>query len=242
MYKLWAFIFTFFVAEAAFGQFTDSVHYYFNYASTGSINKTRDGKSYLLNNGLKFSVQKKRITANLGSSWIYGKQDVNLTNNDFSVALDFNLYQTQRFYYWGLTNYNSSYSLKINNQLLTGLGLAYNLIDKPNQKLNISDGILFDRSDLLLDGDIQEVYSTLRNSFRLWFKFAIWKIVVLENTSFIQNSLEYKDDYSIKSNSGVSLKLNSWLSFNTNLNYNKISRTDRENLLLSYGLKLEKYF
>lgn len=242
MYKLLGLIFTFLIYNDAFSQFTDSTHYYFNYTSTGSINKTQDGKSYLLNNGLKFSVQKKRITANLGSSWIYGKQDTNLTNNDFSVALDFNLYQTPRFYYWGLANYNTSYSLKINNQLLSGLGLAYNLIDKPNQKLNISEGILFDRSDLLVDGDVQEIYSTFRNSFRVWFKFILWEIITLESTSFIQNSLEYKNDYMIKSNSGASLKLNNWLSFNTNFNYNMNSRTDRENLLLSYGLKLEKYF
>jgi len=237
-----AIFFLFLAQTKVFSQFSDSTHYYFNYASTGSANKTQDGNAYLLNNGLKFSVQKKSITANLGSSWIYGKQNSNLTNNDFSTTLDFNLYQTSRFYYWGLANYNTSYSLKINNQLLTGLGLAYSIIDKPKQKLNISDGILFDRSDLLLEGDVQEIYSTFRNSFRLWLKFTIWNLVTLESTSFIQNSLEYKDDYIIRSGNGISVKLNNWLSLNTSYNYNKISRTKRENMLLSYGLKLEKYF
>lgn len=233
----------FYLGSNAFCQYNDSTHYHFNYGSTGSINKTQNNNAYLLNNSLKFGVQKKRITANLSGSWIYGKQNSKLSNNDFSTALDFNWHSSlPRLYYWGLANYNTSVSLKINNQLLTGLGVAYNLIDRPNQKLNISDGILFDKSDLLLTGDIREIYSTFRNSFRLWFKFTMWELVTLESTSFIQHSLNHPDDYILRSANGLSIKLNNWLSFNTSYNYNRIDRTKRENMLLSYGLKIDKYF
>jgi len=36
--------------------------------------------------------------------------------------------------------------------------------------------------------------------------------------------------------------MNKWLSLTTALNYNRVSRTDRENLLLSYGLSFQKFF
>jgi len=231
------------ITSNSFAQFNDSTHHYFNYTSSGSINKTQDGNAYLLNNGLKFSVKKRSFVSNFSNSWIYGKQNKALTNNDFSTTLDFNLYKTlPHFYYWGLANYNTSYSLNINNQLLTGLGVAYNIIDKENQKLNVSNGILYDRSDIVVDNEIREIYSTARNSFRLSFKFTVWSRVILESTSFIQNSLEYKNDYIIRSNSGISIPLTKWIAFNTNFTYNRFNRTARENMLLNYGLKVERYF
>ncbi|WP_353138622.1 DUF481 domain-containing protein [Pseudopedobacter sp.] len=232
------------LTKIGFSQFNDSTKYYINFVSSGSINKTQDGSSYLLNNGFQFQIRKEAIESNFYSNWIYGKQNQKLSNNDFSTTLDFNIYnrKASNLYYWGLANYNTSYSLKINNQLLTGVGLAYNIINKNNQKLNISDGILFDRSDIMLTDNTQEIYSTWRNSFRLSFKFVINKIFTLQSTSFIQNSLDKKADYIIKSNNGLSIKLTNWLSFETKYTFNKISRTKRENQLFSYGLKLEKYF
>jgi hypothetical protein len=231
------------LSPSLFAQFNDSTHHHVSYASTGSVNKTQDGNAYLLNNGLKFSVKKKSFVSNFSNSWIYGKQNKALTNNDFSSTLDFNLYKTlPHFYYWGLANYNTSYSLNINHQLLTGLGVAYNIIDRENQKLNISNGILYDRSDIVLENEMREVYSTARNSFRLSFKFTAWKRVVLESTSFIQNSFQYKNDYIIRSSSGISIPLANWVAFTTNFTYNRFNRTARENMLLNYGLKVEKFF
>lgn len=227
----------------ASAQYTDSTSYYAGYISTGSINKTNDGDSYLLNNAVKFGVRKKSISLNANNSWVYGKQDKSLTNNDFSSSLDFNLYKTfPHFFYWGLANYNTSYSLKINNQLLAGAGVAYNLVDQPQALLNISDGILYDKSDLLLEDSIPDRYHTFRNSFRLLFKFTIRKVITLEGSNFVQSSLNDKHDYIFRSNTSLSVKLINWLSFTTAYNFNRINRTGRQNSLLNYGLTLEKYF
>lgn len=224
-------------------QFTDSTHYYAGFVSTGSANKTDDGDSYLLNNSIKFGMRKKSISLNLSNTWIYGKQDQSLTNNDFSSGLDFNLYKTfPHFFYWGLANYNTSYSLKINGQLLAGAGAAYNIIDRKNALLNISDGILYDKSDLYLDDSVRDVYHTFRNSLRLLFRFSFNNIVILDGSSFLQNSLSYHNDYIIRSNYNLNIKLKKWLTFTTSFSYNKLKRTERENMLLSYGLTLEKYF
>lgn len=237
------FLLFFLCAFACNAQFNDSTYYRLNYTSTGSLNKTNDSRAYLLNNALRFGIRKKDISLNSINAWVYGKQNDQLTNNDFSSTLDFNLYKSMpHFFYWGLASYNTSRSLKINNQLLAGAGIAYSIYDRDDAYLNISDGLLFDSSDLLLEGDIRDVYQTTRNSLRVSFRFEIWQRVVFNGSNFYQVSLRDGGDYILKSDLALSLKLNRWLSFTTAYKYNRLSRTNRENSLLSYGLTFERYF
>ncbi len=237
------FLFILVTAGTAQAQFSDSTHYHTAFLSSGSINKTNDGTAYLLNNALKFNVKKKDVSLNFTNNWIYGKQNGDVSNNDFSTALDFNLYKTfPHFFYWGLANYNTSYSLKINNQLLAGAGIAYNFFDSPNTYLNISNGILYDKSDLTLANDIRDEYQTYRNSLRLQFRFNIRDRVIIDGSNFLQNSLQSQSDYIIRSTTNLSFKLQKWLSLTTSLNYNRVNRTNSENLLFTYGLTVEKWF
>lgn len=100
---------------SCYAQFTDSTHYSVNYAATGSINKTNDGNTYLVNNAAKFGIKEKAYDLNFSNTWVYGKSNQVLTNNDFSSVLYFNLYSNiPHFFYWGMANYNTSASLKIN--------------------------------------------------------------------------------------------------------------------------------
>jgi hypothetical protein len=228
---------------AAKAQFSDTINYHVIYNSTGSVNRARDGSSYLLNNSLRFEVKKKVIALNASNSWVYGRSNGALTNNDYSSSVDFNLYKAiPHAYYWGLANYNTSYSLKINSQLLAGGGIAYSILDKPNTYLNLSDGILYDLSDINTSDTTRETYHTYRNSLRLQFHFLINNLITIDNGSFLQNSLTRSNDFNIRSTFGLGFKLNNWLNLNGSLSYNKISRTQSENLLLTYGLKVEKFF
>lgn len=232
-----------FYCFTTFAQFSDSVHYYVKYASTGSVNRTNDGNSFLLNNNLGFKISKKRISMNTAASYVYGKQDHSMTNNDVSAAMDVSAYRGEKkFYYWGLANYDKSYSLKINNRFQGGGGIAYDVIHRPNVTLNLSDGVLFEASDLYLQDTIPDVYQTVRNSFRLSYKWVIKNMVVLEGANYLQNSLAHGNDYIIKCNNSLSVKLRSWLSVTAAMTYNKLNRTDRENLLINYGLTVEKFF
>ncbi len=229
----------FFCVATAFGQFNDSTFYRINVTSTGSINKTNDGRAYLLNNGVSFGIKKKDVVLNATNTFVYGNQNDKLTNRDFSSALNFNLYKTlPNFYYWGLLNYNTSYSLKINNQFLGGLGVAYNFLDSKNSYLNLSDGILYDKSNLLANLD----YNTFRNSFRLAFRFSFNDVLVIDGNNFLQSSLSNGNDYIIKSSTSVSFKLRKWIGLTTALNYNRMNITQRENLLLTYGVTIDKFF
>jgi hypothetical protein len=233
-----------FVDAVAFAQFNDSINYYVNHTSTGIINKTNDGSSYVFNNALKFNIYKKNYSLSTTNSWIYGENQNNKTNNDFTSVFDFNLFKTQRhIYYWGLIIYDKSYSLKINNRLQSGLGVGYYIIDRKNFVLQISDGILYENNDLY-DSETggNPDYQILRNSFRVKFRLVAKEIFILEGSDFLQNSLASKEDYIIKSNTSLSIKLRKWLSFTTAVNYNKLNRTGRENLLINFGLTMDKYF
>lgn len=135
-------------------------------------------------------------------------------------------------------NYNTSYSLKINNQLLAGAGVAYSVLDKPNTYINLSDGVLFDQSDLL----VSQIYHTWRNSFRLNFHFAVKDIITLDGSNFLQNAFNNGDDYIIRSTTTLGLKLKKWISLTTSLTYNKMNITHSDNLIFTYGITLDKYF
>lgn len=243
MHKKFILFFFLVFAKAAFAQFNDTTHYHVLFNPSGTINRARDANSYLLNNIFKFDVKKKDISLNYSSTWVYGKANEALSNNDFSTGLDVNLYKAMpHAYYWGLANYNTSYSLKIYNQLLAGGGLAYSILDKPDSYLNISDGILYDLSDLQLNDSTRLTYHTYRNSLRVQMHFLIKNILTIDSGNFLQNSLKKGNDYIIRSNFSLGLKLRKWLSINGALTYNNETRTQSETLLVTYGLQVEKYF
>jgi hypothetical protein len=225
-------------------QFNDTTNYFVNFASTGVINKTNEGNSYLLNNAFRFSLYKKDVSMNAATSLVYGKNQNNLTNRDFSSTLDFNLYKTlPHFYYWGLGSYERSFSLKIDQRVQAGAGVGYNIVDRPNSLVVLSDGILYEKSELATNAEgVPETNEILRNSFRLKFRFVFNKVVTLDGSDFLQHSLSDRHDYIVRSNTNMSVKLIRWLSFTTSVTYNKLARTERENLLITFGLSAEKYF
>ena len=233
----------------AYAQYNDTVNYYVGATATGSINKTNDASSYLLNNGLKLGIRKRLYSLNATNTWVYGAQEAapaerpTLTNNDYTSTLDLNVCENlSHLYYWGLANYMSSYSLKVNNQLQAGAGIAYKVIDHKMLKLNLSDGILFERSDIYLADSTRDRYSTYRNSFRLLFKWIVKDIFTLNTGGFYQNSFSSGSDYIIKYNCGLDIKVKKWLHFTTLYTYNRFNRTKQENTLFTYGLTIDKYF
>lgn len=221
----------------------DSTAFYAGFTSTGTYNRTNSSSYYLLSNGIKLGLKKDDVVWNSTNKWLYGEQDRNLTNNDFSSSWDVNLYKTfPRFYYWGLVLYNTSYSLKINNQGQGGLGIAYNFIDKTTAQINLSDGILYDYSDLNLEGGTREVYGTFRNSLRLQLKWKFRQRFTFSGNAFLQNSLQYGNDYIIKSDASLSFKIWKWISLSGTFSYNEMSRTKSQNLFMTYGLTIENNF
>jgi hypothetical protein len=241
-YAILFFLFAFVSPLAA--QFNDSTNYYIRHSSTGIINKTNDRDAFVLNNNLRFSLYKKNISVNTTNSWIYGEQQDAVSNNDFSSTLDFDLYKSlKHIYYWGLVNYEKSVSLGIHNRLQAGLGVGYYVIDRENFVLQLSDGILYETSELYTqEGVTNPDYETYRNSFRLKFRFLFRDAVTLDGVDFVQHSLSNRKDYIIRSNTNLSVKLYKWISVTVSVAYNKLNESHRENFLLNYGLTIEKYF
>lgn len=239
MKYLLAFSLAFLYVGVARAQFNDTTHYHINLNSTGSINRANGSNTYLLNNAFGFGVKTRDVTISANDTYVYGKQNSTLTNNDNAATLFVNLYKTfPHFYYWGLVNYNNSYSLHINNQLLAGGGVAYSVLDHKNAYLNFSDGVLYDQSDLL----VSEIYHTWRNSFRINIHFAANDFIVFDSSNFYQSAFNNGGDYIIKSTTTATIKLNKWIGLTSSLAYNRMNITHSENFLLTYGVAIDKYF
>ena len=227
----------------SFGQFNDSVHHHFSFTSTGVFNKTKDQQSFVFNNSIGYEVNKKRIAYNTGASWIYGTQNKQLSNNDVSAAANVDyLKDIRKLYYWALINYDNSYSLKINYRFQSGVGVGFNAFKSPKFNFEISDGFVFETSDLTDPVIGKDVYQTVRNSLRIKYRWAYNSTFSLEGTNFYQPSVSDFRDYIFKLNNKLSVKLNKWLSLNAAMAYNRISRTNRENVILTYGITIENYY
>lgn len=226
-----------------FAQGKDST-YYVNFAGTGSINTTDNSTAYIFNNALKFNVNKKYLSLNTVTSYIYGETESLKTNNDFMSVIDLDLFKNQRrLYYWALASYEKTYSLNINDRFQGGVGLGLSLVKTKNAKLVLSDGPLYENTRFsVADTHGRLNYETVRNSFRVKFHFVIKDLFVLDGVDFLQNSLSDREDYNIRSNTSLSFKVTKWLSLTTSVTYNKLYLTGSENFLLNYGLMMEKFF
>lgn len=229
---------------STYGQFNDSTSYHLSSALSGNINKASGTTNYLLNQSLKFRIQKNRLVWNTSNVWLYGMNAGKLVNNDFTSNTDFNIYPKKDapLNYWGLVNYTSSYSLKIISQFQGGAGMAYRIVGQKNVLLRISDGLLYERSKVILSDSATEAYSTVRNSLRLQLRLKLSDWLSTESTGFWQPSLLDGTDFIINANSTLNLKIKKWLSLTASVNYMKISRTQRENLLFIYGAVVDYYF
>jgi hypothetical protein len=222
-----------------FAQNPDTSVYHLTHSTTGFVNRTTDGNSFLVNNNLRFNISKKRISTNSTNSWVYGSQESGLTNNDFSSTLDFNLLKSvSKFYYWGLASYDKSYSLKIDNRVQMGLGVGYTVVDSKRVYLVLSDGPLYETSKLY---DTSQ-YETVRNSFRIRYRMVIRKNITIDGVNFHQQSFLSAKDYIIKATNTVSVKLNNWLSLTVAVQYNKLNITKKETLLCNFGFTFDRYF
>jgi hypothetical protein len=233
-----------FSVTTGLAQFNDTTNYYLNVGSTGIVNKTNDRNSWILNSHCRFSLYKKRTSLNSATAFIFGEQQGLLSNRDLTSSLDFNYYLRDKpTYFWGLGNYEKNFSLKIDNRTQAGLGLGYNLLDTKKTIITLSDGILYERSDLRQseEGSVAD-YETFRNSFRLKFRFLLSEFITIDGSDFLQHSLSDRKDYIIRSQTNLSFKVLKWLSFTSGVTYNKLSVTGRENLLVNFGLIMERYF
>lgn len=230
------------VLQSAFAQYSDSVHHRLQFSSTGNLNRTVDGQSYLFNNAVNFGIRKKKLEFNSSNGWVYGTNIDKLSNNDFNSTLDFNFYQTPRFYYWGLGAYTTSYSLNINNRVQGGLGVAYEFFDSEDIRLNISEGALFEYGEVQVPDSSIRYYHIVRNSLRLKFMYRMNDRFKVNAAGFWQPSFKDFNDYLLNGDLSISWRLYKWINLSAGAKYEKVTLTNRENVLLTYGIVLERFF
>ncbi|MCG7859436.1 hypothetical protein MD537_20835, partial [Flavihumibacter sediminis] len=67
--------------DSVFKKEPDTTIYRLGFTGTGNINRTAvNGTTYIFNNSLRFSIDKKILTVNAFSNWIYGENPTRKTN------------------------------------------------------------------------------------------------------------------------------------------------------------------
>lgn len=228
---------------AAFGQFNDSINHYIHIGSTGTFSKTNDLNSFVIANNLKFTVSKKHFSFHTANSWVYGEQSDVVSNNDYSSLIEFDFLKNEkRLYYWGTGTFDKSYSLKIDFRFQAGAGLGFNVVQSPKLLINITEGLLYETGSLI-DKDLGERdYDVWRNSARIKYRWVIQDIIILDGSLFYQPSISTRHDTIFKSATTLSIKIRKWLSVSSALTYNEITLTDRRNLIVTYGVVMERFF
>lgn len=233
----------FFVVGKSYAQFNDSTHHFLQFSTTGILNNTNEKKSFVLTNALGYNLEKKYISFSNGHNYIYGQQDGQVINNDYNTFVNLDVLKKEhKIYYWGLMNYTTSKSLNIYNQFQGGVGLGWNIIKNDRYSLVVTDGLMYEFSQILNTDKEREHYNTWRNSLRIKHAFQITDDISLDGSHFWQPSLKDSDDYIVRSVATLNFQLKKWMKFTTGVTYNKISRTDRENLIFSIGLTASGYF
>lgn len=227
----------------AHGQFNDTINHYIYIGSTGTFSKTNDLDSYVLANNLKFTVSKKRFSFHTANSWVYGEQSDVKSNNDFSSLAEFDFLKNEkRIYYWGNATFDKSFSLKIDFRYQVGGGLGFNIVQSPKLLLNVTEGIIFETGSLV-DKDLGERdYDVWRNSARFKYRWVIQDIVILDGFVLYQPSISTRHDTIFKTATTLSVKVRRWLSLSSAFTYNEITLTDRRNLIVTYGVVMERFF
>ena len=222
----------------------DSTRLVLGFKGTGNINKTSTGSSLVFHNALRFGLDRPKWTLNANSSWIYGQTQVRKTNNDFLFIVDADLFKSsRRLYYWGLAAYEKSFSLKILDRFQAGAGVGFHLLRKERAQLVLSDGPLFEDSYLREPDKYGRTrYETLRNSFRLKYRFEPKPFLILEGVNFLQNSFSDGQDYIIRTSNSLGIRINPWLALTSSVTYNRLNLTGTENFVFTYGLAVEKKF
>lgn len=228
---------------------TDTLHFHYTYAGTGTLNNNNSLHSFVLSNALKLSLAKKSAELNWNNNWIYGRQDHILTNNDITSSLDMGLFRSVRhFYYWGVATYTHSLPLLINHQGQAGAGPGYNIVDKKTTLLSVSDGPLYEINDLYDSlygqpgGNVfrRDRYQTIRNSFHLLVHWVINGTYTIDASGFLQNSFADWQDNIFRLNASASIKLYKWINLTAAYAYSRFTRTRGENTLLTFGVTIQQ--
>jgi hypothetical protein len=228
---------------------TDTAHLHYSYAGTGSLDNTNSLRSFLVNQLLKLSLVKQSSAINFTNNWVYGKQNSQLTNNDYTSSLDIGIYKTlKHFYYWGMATYTTSVALLIHRQEQVGFGPGYNIIDKKKAALLVSDGVLYEQGDLydsIYGGSNgnryqRDIYHTFRNSFHLLIHWVIRDRYSLDGSGFLQNAYSNWNDYNLRITGGGSIRMEHWLALTAAVTYNQFTRTRSRNTFLTFGAVIQR--
>jgi Protein of unknown function, DUF481 len=181
-----------------------------NYSS-GNVNRL------LIANRLNFNYHYKIYEANLNASYIYGKQNLIKTENDYFYGLTYTLFHKSTVYVWGTVSTEKSFSRGISERDIAGTGLGFNLVKKEKAKqLSITYGLMYENTNFTRLNDIE----TFRLSFRLKGKHSLIKNkLYFTHESFVQPSITDAENYKYRTLLNLEIPINKHLNLKSSYSH-----------------------
>ncbi|HTF80699.1 MAG TPA: DUF481 domain-containing protein [Cytophagales bacterium] len=186
------------------------------YALDGNYSKGNVNRS-LVSNRLTFNYNYKIYEFNLSGSYIYGKQNLIKTEDDFILGITSNIWDESITYVWGTGTIEKSFSRGILNRENLGAGLGFNIIPKEKDKnLSLTYGYLYENTDFRTTKDIETVRASVRiKGKHLFFK----KLIHFHHETFIQPSIVIAENYRWRTLLSLEIPFNKHMNFKSGYQY-----------------------
>lgn len=203
-----------------------------NISLKGYFNNTSTSQTILGSESFSTTYKTKRIEYNTFTTYIWGRTNEKMTNDDISTGFYVDIRKDRRLYTWLVGQYDKSLSLDIDYRFQSGSGLGFFIVREKGFYINLSNGLICETNSIE-----QDIF--LRNSSRLKFNLK-HKNLSLESTTYYQPSLCHNGDIIFKNLNTLDLKINGGLSFQISLMNNYVSVQDKKNLLYTIGFNYQR--
>lgn len=181
-----------------------------NYSS-GNVNRL------LISNKLAFNYHYKIYEFNLSTSYIYGKQNLIKTENDYFCGITSNIWNRSKVYIWGTASTEKSFSRGTNHRENIGAGVGFNLIAyRKDRNLTVTYGYLYENTDYIILDDIETVRLSARIKGRHSF---LKKLIQLHHETFIQPSIVAANNYRWRTTISLEIPLTKYMNFKSGYQY-----------------------
>ena len=126
-------------------------------------------------------------------SYVYGKQNKVLAEQETFVDLRASFLYEKRFYYLAFTSFERSNLRKINNRFVGAGGIGFKFVQKKTAYISVTNVLLYEKTDFVVNEKFPD-RNLWRNSTRLFGEYTFDKgKMSLSNTLYLQPSITEKN-------------------------------------------------
>ncbi len=208
----------------------DTTEFSYKIGISGYYNRTSTSDALISNYNGNLTRVSNKTDCSLSTTYLWGVSNNILSNDDFFGNLFLDFRKKKKTFIWTMSQFDRSFSLNIRYRVQTGGGLGFYLLRDENNTISITNGFLYDASN---------INDVVRNSCRLKISKK-HKHYKFETVGFYQPALSDEEDYIIKINTSLDIKIKHHTYLQFVFQNNQSTKTNKSNLLYTIGINYQK--